>query len=124
VRLVEIDPRDLNPLSLVLVGKLGTVMANGQIEAKDESRGWRRYQLLRYFCGSEVYSRAVRLQIAVAGEIRYTMTPKGPVDELYLDGLVWEGAPLVIRILRDPETNPAMLPNPFPDADVRFEVFG
>lgn len=88
MRLVDIDPRELNPLSLALVGKLGTVLvAAGSIEAQDETRGWRRYQMLRYFCGSLAYARLVRLQIIVSGEVRYTITPKGAEDELYLDGL-------------------------------------
>lgn len=123
--IVDLDPRELNPLSLALVGKLGTVLVgSGSIETEDKTRGWRRHQLLRYFCGSDAFARLVRLQILVADEIRYTITPKGASDELYLDGLVPEGAPLKLRLVRDPLTDPAALPNPFPDIDVRFEVFG
>lgn len=125
MRLVDIDPAELNPLSLALVGKMANVLTGaGFIEKADETRGWRRYQLLRYFCGSEAWARLVRLQLVVAGEVRQTITPKGAEDELYLDGLVPPGAPLTIRIVRDPMTQPAALPNPFPDVDVRFEVFG
>ena len=125
MRLVDIDPAELNPLSLALVGKLGQVMTGaGFIEKTDETRGWRRYQLLRYFCGSEAWARLVRLQLIVAGEVRQTITPKGGEDELYLEGLVPPGAPLTIRIVRDPMTQVAALPNPFPDVDVRFEIFG
>lgn len=125
MRLVDIDPRELNPLSLALVGKLGNVLTvAGLIETQDEARGWRRYQMLRYFCGSLAYARIVRLQILVAGEVRYTITPKGAEDELYLDGLIPPGAPLTLRIIRDPLTSVAALPVPFPDIDVRFEVFG
>lgn len=124
-RILDIDPRDLNPLSLALVGKLGEVLVgSGMIEAQDQSRGWRRYQLLRYSCGSLAYARLVRLQLIVAGEIRYTITPKGAEDELYLDGFVPPGEPLTVRIIRDPLTSVAALPAPFPDIDVRFEVFG
>lgn len=123
--IVDLDPRELNPLSLTLTGKLGEVLlGSGSLEAEDISRGWRRYQLLRYFCGSDAYARLVRLQLIVSDEVRQTITPKGASDELYLDGLVPEGAPLKIRIVRDPLTNPLALPNPFPDIDVRFEVFG
>lgn len=125
MRLVDIDPAELNPLSLALVGKMANVLTGaGFIEKADETRGWRRYQLLRYFCGSEAWARLVRLQLVVAGEVRQTITPKGAEDELYLDGLVPPGSPLTIRIVRDPMTQPAALPNPFPDVDVRFEVFG
>ncbi|MDP1832634.1 MAG: hypothetical protein Q8K67_11290 [Geothrix sp.] len=125
MRLVDIDPAELNPLSLALVGKLGDVLTGaGFIEAVDESRGWRRYQLLRYFCGSDAFARLVRLQIIVAGEVRQTITPKGAADELYLEGLVSPGQPLTLRIVRDPLTSAVVLPNPFPDVDVRFEVFG
>ncbi|WP_257303397.1 hypothetical protein [Geothrix campi] len=115
---------ELNPLSVSLVGRVATVMSNGRIEARDESRGWRKYQLIRYFCGSDAYARIMRIQIEVAGEIRYNITPKGPVDELYIEGLVKEGAPLVVRVVRDPNTDPSVFPVPFPDADVRVEVFG
>lgn len=125
MRLVDVDPRELNPLSLALVGKLGDVLlVSGLIEKQDESRGWRRYQLLRYFCGSLAYARLVRLQILVAGEVRYTITPKGAEDELYLDGLVPPGEPLTLRIIRDPLTSVLALPAEFPDIDIRFEVFG
>lgn len=123
--IVDLDPRELNPLSLALIGKLGDVLVGGgSIEAEDSSRGWRRHQLFRYFCGSDAYARLVRLQVMVADEIRYTITPSGASDELYLDGLVPEGAPIKLRIIRDPLTDPAALPTPFPDIDVRFEVFG
>lgn len=66
----------------------------------------------------------MRLQVVVADEIRYNITPKGAQDEIYIDGLIPEGAPLTLRIVRDPLTNPAALPANFPDVDVRFEVFG
>lgn len=123
--IVDLDPRELNPLSLALVGKLGDVLAGaGQIQAEDATRGWRRHQVIRYFCGSDAYARLVRLQIVVADEVRYNITPKGAQDELYIDGLIPEGAPLTLRIVRDPLTDPAALPLPFPDIDVRFEVFG
>ena len=123
--IVDLDPQVLNPLSLALVGKLGDILTgSGAIELEDQTRGWRRHQVLRYFCGSDAYARLVRLQVLVANQIRYTITPAGATDELYLDGLVPEGAPLKLRIIRDPLTNPAALPSPFPDIDIRFEVFG
>jgi hypothetical protein len=123
--IVDLDHQALNPLSLALVGKLGDILTgSGAIELEDQTRGWRRHQVLRYFCGSDAYARLVRLQVFVAGQIRYTITPAGATDELYLEGLVPEGAPLKLRIIRDPMTNPAALPSPFPDVDVRFEVFG
>jgi hypothetical protein len=123
--IVDLDPQALNPLSLALVGKLGDILTgSGAIETEDKTRGWRRHQVLRYFCGSNAYARLVRLQVLVADQIRYTITPAGATDELYLEGLVPEGAPLKLRIIRDPMTNPAALPSPFPDVDVRFEVFG
>ncbi|HJV39996.1 MAG TPA: hypothetical protein VJ549_00525 [Geothrix sp.] len=118
------EPEDYNPLSLVLVGRLSTVLNYGQIEAVDESRGRRRYQLIRYFCGSEVYARIIRIQIVVSGEVRYTITPQGPKDELKLEGFAREGASIAVRVIRDPDTDPAVFPVPFPDADVRVEVFG
>ena len=123
--IVDVDPKRLNPLSLAVVGKLGDILTgSGALELEDTTRGWRRHQVLRYFCGSDAYARLVRLQVLVANQIRYTITPAGATDELYLDGLVPEGAPLKLRIIRDPLTNPAALPSPFPDIDVRFEVFG
>ena len=123
--IVDVDPKRLNPLSLAVVGKLGDILTgSGALELEDTTRGWRRHQVLRYFCGSDAYARLVRLQVLVANQIRYTITPKASTDEIYLDGLIPEGAPLKLRIIRDPLTNPAALPSPFPDVDVRFEVFG
>lgn len=114
----------VTPLSLVLVGRLSEVLANGQLTATDTSRGARRHQVIRYFCGSQVYARVVRIQLVVNGDVRYTITPKGPVDELYLDGTVPEGAAIDVRLIRDPDTDPSLFPVPFPEADVRVEVFG
>ncbi len=123
--IVDVDPKRLNPLSLAVVGKLGDILTgSGALELEDNTRGWRRHQVLRYFCGSDAYARLVRLQVLVANQIRYTITPKAATDEIYLDGLIPEGAPLKLRIIRDPLTDPTALPSPFPDIDVRFEVFG
>ncbi|HEX9081462.1 MAG TPA: hypothetical protein VF768_04230 [Holophagaceae bacterium] len=123
--IVDVDPRELNPLSLALVGKLGDILTvSGAIEVEDTTRGMRRHQLFRYYCGSDAYARMVRLQVLVADQIRYTITPKSANDEFYLDGLISEGDPFKLRISRDLMTDPAALPNPFPDVDVRFEAFG
>lgn len=112
------------PLSLSLAGRLSEVLSKGQLTSTDTSRGTRRYQVIRYFCGSQVYARVVRIQLVVNSEVRYTITPKGPMDEIYLDGTVPEGASVDVRLVRDPDTDPSVFPVPFPEADVRVEVFG
>ena len=123
--IVDVNPSQLNPLFLELTGKMGDLLTGrGYLSATDRTRGWRRHQLLRYFCGDDTWARLVRIRLLVSGELRYSITPKSGADEVYLDGLVPEGAAVEIQLARAPEVELAGLPNPFPDVDVRLEVFG
>lgn len=125
MKALELDPEGLQALSLELTGKLGEVLAgSGSLSAQDQSHGWRRYQVLRYYCGSASFARLVKLQIVVGGTVRHTITPRGGDDELYLEGLVPDGQPLELRIVRAPGVEPAALPSPFPDVDVCLEIHG
>ena len=123
-RLVDLDPRALSPLNLELVGSLGEVLAGrGFIEATDTARGWRRLQVVRYFCDS-AYARLVRLILSTPSGGEHRWTPRSGNDELYLERLIPEGEPFTIRIERASGVAVAALPNPFPAVDVRFEAIG
>jgi hypothetical protein len=121
--LVDIQPSELGALSLELVGTLGDVLVNrGYLELVDERPVWRRIQLLRYACGDEAFARLPRLVLETPSGKR-RITPRSGTDELYLDILVEPRQRLVVRLERG-DTDPAALPSPFPDVDVRFEVIG
>ena len=121
--LVDINPTDLGALSLELVGKLGDVLVSkGFLELMDERPVWRRIQLLRYACGDEAFARLVRLVIETPNGVR-RITPKGGIDELYLDVLVPPRDRLKVRLERG-DVDAGALPAPFPPIDVRFEVIG
>lgn len=123
--IVDVDPKQLNPLFLEVTGKLADVLrGQGYLSAKDRTRGIRRHQLFRYFCGDDTFARLVRVEVLVSGQTRYKITPKSGADEVYLDGLIAEGDELEIRITRAPQVVPAGLPDPLPDIDLRLEVFG
>lgn len=123
-RLVDIDPRALSPLSLELVGSLGEVLAgSGAIQAIDSARGWRRLQVVRYFCDS-AYARLVRLVLSTPSGGEHRWTPRSGNDELYLERLIPEGEPFTLRIERASGVDVQALPTPFPAVDVRFEALG
>ena len=123
--IVDVDPGQLNPLYLELTGKVGDVLTDvGYVSTTDRTRGWRRHQLFRYFCGDDTWARLVRIQVLVSGQMRYQITPKSGADEIYLDGLIEEGASLEIRLVRGPQVAIGALPSPFPDVHLRLEVFG
>ncbi|HZU53211.1 MAG TPA: hypothetical protein VFF77_04920 [Holophagaceae bacterium] len=123
--IVDVDPKALNPLFLELTGKLVDVLTGqGYIVATDRTRGWRRHQLFRFFCGDDTFARLVRIEVVVSGETRYRITPKGGEDEIQLDGLIPEGAAFEIRLVRAPQLVIAALPSPMPDVDLRLEAFG
>lgn len=112
------------PLSLELVGRLGAVMSSGRASAVDRSHGLRRLQEIRYTCGSEAFCRLVRVQVVVGSEVLFSLTPAGQRDRWPLVWDIPEGQPFELRVIRDPRTDPKMLPAPFPDADYRVEAFG
>lgn len=123
--IVDVDPKTLNPLFLELTGKLAEVLTgSGYLSTTDRSRGWRRYQVIRYFCGDDTFARLVRIELIVSGELRYRITPASGTDTISLDGLIPEGAQLELRLTRAPQVAIAALPSPLPDVDLRLEVFG
>lgn len=123
--LALLQPADLQPVSLVLLGKLGDVLlGSGRIQKEADQGAYSRVQLIRYFCGSDAYARLVRIRIQVPGQQDWVITPKGSEDEIYLERWVPKGKRLVISLERGVEVAAAALPNPFPEVDVRLEVFG
>ncbi len=120
-----LQPADLQPVSMVLLGKLADVLLGaGAIRKESDLGSYGRVQLIRYFCGSDAYARLVRIRIQVPGQQDWLITPKGSEDEIYLERWVPKGKRLVISLERGVEVAAAALPNPFPPVDVRLEVFG
>lgn len=120
-----LQPADLQPLSLALVGKLGEVLrGSGYLRKEAELGAYGRVQLIRYFCGSDAYARLVRIRIQVPGQQDWVITPRGSEDEIYLERWVPKGKRLVIGLERGVDVDARALPDPFPDIDVRLEVMG
>ena len=123
--LALLQPADLQPLSMTLTGKLGTVLAGaGYLEREADLGAACRIQLIRYFCGSDAYARLVRIRISVPGQQDWLITPRNSEDEIYLERWVPKGKRVKVMLERGSDVSAAVLPNPFPDVDVRLEVMG
>lgn len=123
--LALIQPTEQQPLSMALPGKLGAILTGaGSIQQEADLGAACRIQVIRYFCGSDAFARLVRIRITVPGQQDWIITPRGAEDEIYLERWVPKGKRVTIKLERALDVSAAVLPDPFPDVDVRLEVLG